>query len=153
MNGEVSTSWGDAIHKALELYHRYGSIGALIADRRGLEENYVLPKNPYLAEIVNKFVSKFGLEAAAEVVVSDVKNGMAGTIDRLEIKDGHCRIGDYKTNNDLDKKKLEKYQKQLSFYAKILQNHGWEVDGLDIYHYDTGSGEWNKTEVEVLDLE
>ena len=115
----------------------------------------MLPKNAYLRQVVDGFISQFGTSALPETVVSDVKNGRAGTIDRLEIIDAEskvCRVGDYKTNIELDKKKLLKYQKQLSFYAHILMAHGWTVTALDIFHLDHNDG-WSKIELDVLDLE
>lgn len=78
---------------------------------------------------------------------------MAGMIDRLVITgDKSCRIGDYTTNNELDKKKLLKYQKQLSFYAHILQNMGWKVEGLDLYYLNADDG-WSLEVLDVLPLE
>lgn len=153
MNGEVSTHWGNSIHKALELWHKYNKLGQVVKEHKELEDNYVLPKNEYLSNIVKEFDAQFGSNAEVEVLVSDVVRGMAGQIDRLEIIDADarvCRVGDYKTNNDLDDKKLKKYQHQLSFYAHILMGAGWNVLGLDIYHY---SDKWQKIELDVLELQ
>lgn len=153
--GDMANTFGSAIHRALELVHKYNHVGKTIQDNEGLEDNYVLPKNAYLRQVVDSFVSQFGTSALPETVVSDVNNGRAGTVDRLEIIDAEskvCRVGDYKTNIELDKKKLLKYQKQLSFYAHILMAHGWTVTGLDIFHLDHNDG-WSKIELDVLDLE
>ena len=76
---------------------------------------------------------------------------MVGTIDRLEEKDGAFRIGDYKTNYDMDDKKILKYQHQLSFYAHILQNKGMKVSGLDLYYLDADFN-WVHKELEILPL-
>lgn len=153
LNSKISTDYGSAIHNALELYHRYDKEGNKIQEKKELEENYVLPKNSYLNGIVSEFVDKFGTDAEVEVLVSDIKNGRAGRIDRLTILDKDkkvCRVGDYKTNNEMDDKKQLKYQHQLSFYAHILMAHGWTVDGLDIYHHSSEG--WIKLERPVLDL-
>lgn len=151
LNGTVSTHWGSAIHNALEIYHNHWRMGENIQEKKELEHNYVLPKIPYLRAVVEDFIKKFGTEEAiAEAVISDVKNQMAGTVDRLAITGNKkCRIGDYKTNAVMDKKKMAKYQLQLSFYAKIMENHGWTVEGLDLFHYDDETG-WSKEEMEVL---
>lgn len=154
-SGDVSTSYGSAIHTALEVYHKFHTWGKMIQDKKGLEHNYVLPKNKYLRDIVLAFVEKFGTDALSEVLISDVANKMAGSIDRLEILDEAkktARVGDFKTNYDMDKKKILKYQKQLSFYAHILINKGWTITGLDLYYLDQDDG-WVKTELEVLELE
>lgn len=150
--GDVATNYGSSIHAALEAYHLYKELGQSVMDKKELEFNYVLPKNKYLRDIVLDFEEKFGLTAEVEVLVSDIKNLRAGQIDRLEIIDAEkkiCRIGDYKTNFELDKKKILGYQHQLSFYAHILMEHGWTVQGLDIFHL---KDVWEKIELEVLDL-
>lgn len=153
LNGNVSNAWGTSIHAALELYHKYHTVGSTIQTKKELEDNYVLPKNPYLRKIVKEFVELAGTDALVEVLVSDVKNRMAGTIDRLSITgEKSCRIGDYKTNNEMDAKKLLKYQKQLSYYAHILMNNGWTVEGLDIFYLNAEDG-WSIEKLKVLPLE
>ncbi len=152
-NGDISTHYGSAIHTALELYHRYHLTGLAIQTKKELDANYILPKNKHLRKIVESFIELFGADAVSEVLVSDVANGMAGTIDRLQIIEGNVvRVGDYKTNAEMDSKKMLKYQKQLSFYAHILNNKGFKVQGLDLFHLDQDDG-WVKTEMEVLPLE
>lgn len=153
LGGRVSTEYGSAIHTALDIWHKYSLVGEAIKEKKGLDENYVLPKNKHIRDIVMMFNKEFGAKAETEVLISDVNNLMAGRIDRLEILDYDkkvCRVGDYKTNNDLDDKKMLKYQHQMSFYAHILQNKGWTVEGLDIFHYD--GEKWVKTVLEVLEL-
>lgn len=153
MNGNVSNQWGSTVHTALELYHNFHQLGKTVQDNKELDFNYVLPKNEVLRSIVVDFVDKFGANALSEVVVSDIENKMVGTIDRLEVvEDGLLRVGDYKTNNEMDKKKLLKYQKQLSFYAHTLQNKGYAVQGLDIFYLNQEEG-WQKTQLDVLPLE
>ena len=155
MKGSMSLDIGNAMHKALEMFHLYGEDGAKIQEANGDDENYALPKQPYLRRSVIDFLEKFGADALSEVIVSDVENGMAGTIDRLEVIDSDkniCRVGDYKSNTEIKKPKMLEYQKQLSFYAHILINKGWTVEGLDLYHLDKEE-KWVKVEMEVLDLE
>jgi hypothetical protein len=152
--GDTSREYGNAIHSALELYHRHHVLGAKVAESKEEEVNYAVSKLPHLAECVQDFVEKFGADAEVEILISDVKNGRAGQIDRLEVLDKKkkvCRIGDFKTNHTMTEDKLKTYQHQLSFYAHILKAFKWTVEGLDIYHYD--GEKWTKTELEVLDLE
>lgn len=148
----VSLHWGSSIHNVLDIAHKYWDVGEKIKEAKGLEKNYVLPKQPYLFRAVTDFVDKYGLDAMSEVLVSDVANGMAGTIDRLHEVKGGFRVGDYKTNAEIDSKKIKKYQKQLSFYAHILQNKGFKVSGLDLYVYDEETG-WTKQELDILPLD
>ena len=153
LNSLISTEYGTAIHSALEAWHRYNQLGGVVQKDKEMVENYALPKNEHIKQIVLDFDHKFGHDAEVEMFVSDVKRRMVGQIDRLEVIDEAskiCRIGDYKTNNDIDKKKLDKYQHQLSFYAHILMAHGWTVQGLDIFHYDGKT--WEKIELPILDL-
>ncbi len=155
MNSDVSLHWGSAIHKALEIAHKHYAMGEHIQSKKELDDNYTAPKQTHLRRIVQEFISKFGLDGLPEVLISDVSNGRAGTIDRLEIVDAEakvCRVGDYKTNAEMDSKKKLKYQKQLSFYAHILMAHGWKVTGLDLFYLDADD-HWVKEELEVLDLE
>lgn len=153
LNSDISTNFGNAVHKALELAHKHWATGAKIQDKKSLDANYIFPKNKYLADIVNKFVVRFGLEALPEVVVSDVPKGMVGTIDRLQVDmdTKQVRVGDYKTNNELTSKDIAKYQKQLSFYAHILNNRGYTVTGLDLFHWD--GEDWVLKELEIVPLE
>lgn len=153
INSDISLNWGSAIHQALEAYHLYHEVGQHIKDKKELDSNYILPKQPHLRKVVEEFVEKYGVDAYSEVLISDVENKMAGTIDRLEVTgEKTCRVGDYKTNAEMDSKKRLKYQKQLSFYANILINKGWRVEGLDLYYLDTNEG-WVKEEMEVLPLD
>jgi len=153
--GDASLDLGNAVHKALELYHIHHQAGLIIQEASEAEDNYALPKQPFLRRLVIDFVEKFGDTAYSEVVVTDVKNGRAGTIDRLLMIDEDkkiCRVQDYKSNTEIKKPKLLEYQKQLSFYAHILINHGWTVEGLDLFKLNTDE-KWEKVELEVLDLE
>jgi hypothetical protein len=152
-SGDIANHWGSAVHMALDVYHKYNELGAVIQEKRGLDMNYVMPKNSYLRKIVQEFVDLAGTDALCEVLVSDVANKMAGTIDRIKVTgDKTCRVQDYKTNNELDKKKLLKYQKQMSYYAHILTNKGWKVEGLDLYYLNADDG-WSLETLEVLPLE
>jgi hypothetical protein len=152
MNADTSTSWGTAIHNALEIYHKYQSVGAMIQEKKQMDVNYVLPKNKFIRGLVESFVEKFGANAGSEVVISDVANGMVGTVDRLSESAGVYRIGDYKTNAEMDSKKKLKYQHQLSYYAHILINKGYSVSGLDLYYLDEDFN-WVHEEMDVLPLE
>lgn len=150
--GDVSKHYGNAIHSALELYHNHSMLGDKVAKGKEEEVNYALSKIPHIQHCVLEFVKTYGTDAIMEVLVSDVKNKMAGRIDRLVVLDRDkkvCRVGDFKTNYNLTDKKLLEYQHQLSYYAHMLMNHGWTVQGLDIYHY---SDSWQLVELEVLDL-
>ncbi len=154
MKSSMALDIGNAIHKALEMYHLYSNVGEKLSEASG-GDNYSLPKQPYLRRLVEDFVNKFGSDAMAEVVVSDVANGLAGTVDRLVILDKDnkkCRVGDYKSNTGIKKSKIDEYQKQLSFYAKILSNKGWTVEGLDLFYLDHDES-WVKEELDVLDIE
>jgi len=154
MNAEIAQHWGSAMHIALEQYHKNHKMGEQIKEQKELDDNYVLPKLPYLRKAVESFVKEFPMDnVVSEPIISHSESGMAGTIDLLEVTgDMTCRIGDYKTNAEMDKKKMKKYQLQLSFYAKIMENHGWTVEGLDLYHYSDEKG-WTKDTMEVLPLD
>jgi len=154
MNGRLATEYGTALHTALEMYHRFHQMGEIVAQVKDLEDNYCLPKNEYLKKAVLDFVDLFGADAESEVFVTDVKNKMAGQIDRLQVLDMEkkvCRLGDYKSNAEMKKTKLKTYTNQMSFYSKAIQNHGWTVEGLDLFHYD--GDKWHKFELEEVDID
>lgn len=150
INANISNSFGSAVHHAMELWFRYNAKGKEIQEKKGLDYNYALPKNVHIRDIVLDFVSTFGnINGVPEATLSAVEKGMAGRTDLIHITGKRsCRVGDYKTNNDLDDDKLLKYQHQLSFYADMLTHHGWTVEGLDIYHHD-GKG-WTLIDLPVL---
>lgn len=153
LNSRISTEYGSSIHTALDIWHKYNGLGAKVQKDKATDSNYALPKNQHIKDIVLSFDKQFGSNALTEILISDLKNLRAGQVDRFEILDEKgkiCRIGDFKTNNDMDDKKLKKYQLQLSFYANIMKEFGWTVKGLDIFHYD--GNKWEKIELEVLDL-
>lgn len=156
INGRISNEYGSAVHSALELFLKYHGIGAKIQEKKEMGHNYAMTKIAHLNSVIDQFWTLYGSElehSMGEVLVSDVANRMAGRIDLLHILDKDkkvCRIGDYKTNHDLDDKKIAKYQKQLSFYGNILKNKGWTVEGVDLYHY---SDHWDKVVLELLDME
>jgi hypothetical protein len=143
---DVSSGFGTAIHLALENYAKYSDLA------KTLDKPYDLHDHP----VINKCVVDFfkGREkeiALTEALVVDHERRLAGTIDRLLLVDKKkkiCRVQDYKTNADIDKK-LAVYWHQLSFYASILQAKGWKVEGLDIFHWD---GTWHSYESKVLEV-
>jgi hypothetical protein len=153
INADISNNFGSAVHSAMELWFRYHKAGAHIQSLKDLEHNYALPKNAHLRDIVLSFVNQFGdIDGVPEATLSAVAKGMAGRTDLIHLTgEKVCRVGDYKTNNDLDRDKLLKYQHQLSFYADILVHHGWTVEGLDIYHHD--GKRWTHIPMEVLPVE
>lgn len=63
---------------------------------------------------------------------------------------GYHYIPTHNTNNDLNPDKLLKYQHQLSFYADMLSEAGWTVEGLDIYHHD--GSKWVGIPLDVLEV-
>lgn len=150
VNADISNAYGTAIHAAMELWFRYSKKGKEIQALKGIEHNYALPKNNYLRNIVLDFVDTFGeLDGVPEATLSNIKKGMAGRTDLIVLTgEKSCRVGDFKTNNEMTEDKLLKYQHQLSFYADILTEFGWTVDGLDIFHHD--GAKWERIEMEVL---
>lgn len=164
-NAEASSTFGTSVHAALELYGKYLGVSKAV---KGSNES-ALSKNPVLRPIVEAFFEGREDEAAAyEVFVADPVLMHCGQIDRLLLvkgKDGTVRVQDFKTNNDLLKKEtisapfkgvvestqLGAYWLQLSFYARILQSHGFTVEGLDIFHWD--GSQWVTYSHDVVDVE
>lgn len=162
-NAEASTSLGTAIHAALELYGKYKNTSVAI---KGTHES-VIHKNPLLKQAVELFYTGREQEDAdyeAFVALSDKK--LCGFIDRLLVVDRKrkiARVQDYKTNPDILKKKdilppfttivdateLGMYWLQLSFYAHILSQKGWTIEGLDIFNICAREQEDGSLKVEL----
>lgn len=169
-NKNSSALFGTAIHDTLEHYEKHKKVGEQISSQRGEDENYALPKHPILRKIVKDFVSinRINGEVLTEVLITDIKNGLAGRGDRIVVQDWDkkiCRIGDYKINVEADKPdknhkpsapfdglpptKVTKYQIQMSLYANMLSKFGWTVTGLDVYVLED---EWKYYELPVLKI-
>ena len=132
LSAEASMKFGTAIHAALELYGKYGSLAA------ALEKEYHIHTQPDIKKIVASFYKgREKEEAVYEALIVDHGRKWAGQVDRLKfIGDNTVIVQDYKTNGELPQKKLDAYWKQLGFYAAILETGGYIVAGLEILHWD-----------------
>lgn len=164
LNGEVSSTLGTAVHNALELYGKYLQLSL---KTKGTSES-ALTKNGILQPLVESFYKgRENEKAGYEVFVADEAHRLCGFIDRLLIVDEKkkiCRVQDYKTNHNINKSEtvsepfknvvpsttLGIYWLQLSFYAYILQQHGWTVEGLDIFNWE--GNEWKTYQSDVIDI-
>lgn len=167
-SGKLTSAFGTLVHNALEFYHNHKEDGERISEAKGEEENYILPKHPILRDIVQGFVNidKRKGKIVSEVLITNIAQGFCGHADAIEIIDLDkkiCRVGDFKINinsEDTDKNlrvlppfeklesnKLSKYQLQMSIYANMLQASGWQVEGLDVWVYES---EWKHYQFEVL---
>jgi hypothetical protein len=122
LNAEISSTYGTAVHKAIEYWIRYGEV----------------TKVPHLAKVVDRFSALHGREELhAEVIVYSDEYQLAGTIDQLiSIGPKQVLVQDVKTNADLTGKKLKKYAQQLSTYKLLLEMKGISVAGLNILHWN-----------------
>ena len=144
--GQISMDYGTAVHKAMELYNKYHKkIGHVEA----------MPRVPHLKEAVKKFleVSDF-VDCIAEPLITDTEKGMSGWIDNLRFIDKKTVIiEDYKTNTFKDSnsyhskwgESLKTYKRQLDYYGTILENFGYKVAGIVVWHWH--EGRWKKHEL------
>lgn len=133
-NGDNSMAFGTVIHAAMENYYRFKKDGCA-------EKEYHLPKHPTLRRIVESFPLK-DTDVIPEVLISDTASRYVGRADGIIVMDEKkkvCAIIDYKSNTDIAKD-LEKYFKQLEFYAEILKRKGWKVEALGIWNWN--GDEW-----------
>lgn len=162
-NGNASSSFGTALHAAIELYGQYHDIADIIdidqktGARKKLdaktEKNSAMSKLPYLKDVVTQFFTPERLAEIAqyEVLVVDHKNKRAGRIDRLVIfEDGSFGVRDMKTNNKILKPERTTYTKQLSFYADILIANGGKLNekALGLHHWVDNT--WKDIELEKI---
>jgi len=155
-NSKASSSFGTALHLAIELYGTYGPLADIVdvdlktGQRKKLdaktEKHSAMSKLPYLKQVVNAFFTdgRKAEVAQYEVLVVDHKNKRAGRIDRLlTLPDGSFAIRDMKTNHKILKAERDKYTKQLSFYGDIIIANGGKLDvgnPLMLHHWN--DNEW-----------
>lgn len=175
INGEASTALGKAIHSALENYDKHSSIGAVLAGDG--DRNKALSKNPLIRAIVEKFHEGRETEdVMSEAFVANEEFHLAGTIDRLKFIDREkkiVRVQDFKTDGDIKEKRYQVKDSpfkgkidnnllgyhflQLSFYALILQEAGYTVEGLDVFWLNgekllSGENPWETFTSDVIDI-
>ncbi len=142
-NSKISTTFGTAIHLAMEQYFKYRDSGT--------EKEYHMSKNIFLRHIVTTFPGK-DLDILPEVFVSHTASRKVGQIDGLVFvnrEERRLRVIDYKSDAEIGKN-LAGHYKQLSFYADILTNAGYIVEGLTVYNY---TNEWTEYHSEVLPID
>lgn len=184
MSRDASTGYGTAVHAAMELYDTYQKLGDKIKSVKVLKTktntgpNKALSKNPFLKKIVEDFHEKFGGDYVrlSEQFVWLHDKKLCGSIDRIKVIDAEkkiVRIQDYKTDGDIHKKEyqlsdspfkkqmgnelLDLHWLQLSFYAYILQQHGYTIEGLDVYWLNPtklckGENAWEEFSHDVIDI-
>jgi CRISPR/Cas system-associated exonuclease Cas4 (RecB family) len=118
-------------------------------------------KNPILKEFVDAFYTD---ERIAELAMNEVfvvdKSGMfCGEIDRMVSVDKETKtvtLQDFKSNADIHGKetilepfkgqvpntKIGAYQIQLSFYAYLVEQHGYTVQAIEIIYWDYDGKRW-----------
>lgn len=141
-NSKISTTFGNAVHLAMQQWFTFRG--------EGTEKEYHLPKQVFLRNVVETFPLKDML-VLPELMVSCLKKKMVGQIDglvvtNLEGKEGY--LIDYKTDADVSKNLVGHFI-QLSFYARILQEHGWVIPKVEVWNF---SSKWEAYESEVIDV-
>lgn len=174
-NGEASTNLGSSVHAALENFDKHRSLGATMG---GEEANKALSKNFIIRKIVESFqeTRPVNEDVLSECFVANEEYNLCGMIDRLLFVDRAkkiVRIQDYKTDGNIQDKKyqvkdspfkgavpntlLGYHLLQLSFYAFILTEAGYTVEGLDIFWLNTeklvtGVNPWETFQHDVVDI-
>lgn len=184
LNRDASTGYGTAIHAALENYDTYHTLGdklktvKVLKTKTNVGPNKALSRNPFLKKIVEDFHEKFGGEyiRLSEQFVWLHDKKLCGSIDRIKVIDAEkkiVRIQDFKTDGDIHEKTyqvsdspfkkimgnelLDLHWLQLSFYAYILQQYGYTVEGLDVYWLNPeklckGENAWEEFSGKVIDI-
>jgi len=147
MKRDISNGYGTALHLAMQLYGEYHK------HSEAFEKNYHIHDLAVFKDAVESFYASRRHEMAHyEALVVDHKRKYAGQIDRLAntAEVSEYWVEDFKTNAELDPKKLATYWKQLSFYASILKAGGVRVAGLRIHHWNGSS--WKTIASEVQEV-
>ena len=137
-NGKLSRLLGTTLHLAMENYFKHNGQPA-----------YNIPKSPYLAQAIQSCIIK-DETVHSEIMVSDIRNGRVGQVDLLvETKEKKGYIVDWKTDFSV-KKNLVKHFNQLSYYANILIEHGWNIDRVEVHNFV--ENQWDVHTSEVLPI-
>lgn len=140
-NSQISTTFGNAIHFTMEQWFKHRA--------NGTEKNYHMPKHPFLLNLIESFPLK-DHDILPELLISCVEHKMAGRIDGLEMAGDKIVIPiDYKSDAEIEKN-LEYHYHQLSFYAFILQQFGYEVPYVRVFNY---TDQWYTYESPVLEYD
>lgn len=156
LKNSIACSWGDAIHDALHLRLKYKQ----------------MPKQPYLKEVVQKFIDEFGDDWISEERIWCDEYEIGCTVDILKFKDGTLIVGDFKTNNILDKTSRGKMNEPLDHlrirnkdkvslqtslykeyivlsdkYPEITKDTPFKLQGFDWDGY-----KWTLVELEPIDV-
>lgn len=152
MKKECSLDYGTTVHKAVEMAIKFGE----------------MPNNAHLAALAQDALDILaGREAVSEQFVLSTNLKACGIIDALVkgSKPKHVTIVDFKTGDvfkkqsltpearelwDLKNEMLSVYQLQLSFYACILEDCGYTIDGLEVWA--EGAEAWDVFKLKQLDV-
>ena len=154
LNGLSASGMGTALHGYCEMYQRYG---LRMPEAKRVK---ALPKIGMFRDIVISFPWN-NLTVHTEVLVTDVKRGLCGLVDRaVETPEG-IRIEDYKFNAewdvisaskhknlmfpDLPANKLNGYLIQLSIYSDMIETAGMKVAPTVVAHI--WDGQWHHEEM------
>lgn len=138
--GEKSREWGNAVHATIGSYLKWKDVHK---ETYGTDER-LIPKNPILKKVLNKFLETVDLEdkeLLVEQLVASKDYNICGRFDLFAIGDENV-LYDFKTNDDLDAKvkikapldrmfeenQIGVYGVQLSAYAMMLRDAGLKVD-------------------------
>jgi len=133
LKGDASRDFGNAVHKALQLYETYRKLSEALSKEYHIHDNFVLK------DIVESFYKAHkDEEAHSEIVIVDHKAKHAGQVDRFVVTgDKKGFITDFKTGSV--EKELDIYFKQLEFYGDIFKANGWTIEKPIIYGWN---GKW-----------
>lgn len=165
-NSNASSSFGTALHAAIELFGEYRDLADIIdmdqktGERKKMkgdakkDKHSAKSKLPYLQQVVEDFFNEERLaeKARYEVLVVDHKNKRAGRIDRLiQLPDGSFEIRDMKTNHKILKPEKTIYSKQLSFYGDIIIANGGKLGPNPIMLHHWTNNTWVDIPLEKID--
>lgn len=135
LKAELARDFGNAVHKSIELYIKYGE----------------KPKHKFLLKVVNEFAKLKTGKLHSEIVVYSDELKTAGKLDIIEsLGDKKIVIPDLKTNGEMVKKaygkflppfdyleqtSINEYRLQLSAYKHLMELKGYDVVGLELLHY------------------
>jgi len=168
LGGELASTFGTGIHKALEFEDLYRNYRKPKDDSRCFKINH--PMIQIIVQDFFDFYDSLGFkgEVKPEALITDVENGMCALADRVLVtswENKTCRLQDYKVNHSFDQNgkvkfknlpkgislptnKISKLSLQLKVQSTMLEKQGWTIEGVDGFVFD---GKWNYYEANTLD--
>lgn len=148
-NAKVSTTYGNAIDRAVRYWIDHGDLPNPVILQRAVESFAEITKGEKLHANVGFSHDDLLIAGTTDIIKAYGKK-------KIDIRDVKTNGDLYKSHkkmltpfNDLEDSPLNKYRLQLSLYGLLAEYEGLTVGKLEIWHW---TDQWEVIKVEPLDL-